>query len=78
MFSSSVFTIISESTHINATVIWGMSIMHASYPWITESIPWEDSGEREVFLTLVVHLFNIQVIPFMSKLEEKIDPDKVA
>ncbi len=66
---------------------WGTRIMQACFPRIKDRFTWEVRGEREVYLTLIVHLYNlranlvhmnlIQYI-FLPKLYQENDLDHVA
>ncbi len=66
---------------------WGMRIMQASFPRISDRITREERGEREVFLQLIVHLYNLcanlvhinQIQnTFMPELDQDIDLHHVA
>ncbi len=46
------------ATSMRQSSEWGMRIMQASFPRISDRITWEERGDREEFLKLIVHLYN--------------------
>ncbi len=55
---------------------WEMRIMQASFLWVSDRITWEERGEREMFLKLIVHLYNLQAnLVHINQIQNTFMPD---
>jgi len=55
-----VILINQQATALRQSAEWGMRALRASFPRLDEKIPYEENGERMIFLLLIVHLYNFR------------------
>ncbi len=49
-----------EATSAQQTVEWGMQTMQASFPWLKDRYCYEEQGEQQLVLKMMVLLFNMR------------------